>query len=186
MSTSKDILEAPHEVDKRFVEERELNTKALWPAHHEMLRRIALGQGNVSIAEAIGCTPQTVSNVRNSPMGREKLSRLKGEMDAEVISIAQRIEEFAPQALQVLESIITGELEAPIGLVARTAENYMGRAGYGTLHKVHAVHQRLSREEIEGIKERARSAAERAGVIASRGASVQEAEFRVVQEESFE
>jgi FixJ family two-component response regulator len=159
-------MDMPYVRDKRFVEHRQYDVKQLWESHHEMIRRIALGQSNVEVAEALNVTPQTVSNIRNSPLAREKVQEFVKELDKEVVDISKRIQEFAPKALQVLEEIIEGRYEeASLQLRARTAESYMSRAGFGPVHKAHIVSQHLTREDIDRIKVRALEAARLAGTI---------------------
>jgi transcriptional regulator with XRE-family HTH domain len=160
-------VDRPELKDRRFVEKRQYNVKQLWEAHHEMLRRLALGESNGEVARALGITPQTVSNIRNSPMGREKLNALQEGIDKDMVIISRRIEKFAPVALDLLEGIIEGrEEEASIQLRAKSAESYLGRAGYGPVHKVHSLRETLSRSDIERIKERAINAARNAGALA--------------------
>lgn len=152
--------------DQRFVEKRQYDIKELWAKHHEITRQVVLGRTNVDIAESIGCTPQTVSNVRNSPLAKAKIEEMSEQRDAEAISIAQRIEEFAPVALDLLEQIISGNIpEASIALRAKVASSHMSRAGYGEVHKAHILSQHLTREDIERIKTRAVTAAQNAGVL---------------------
>ena len=153
-------------LDGRFVGKRRYDIKVLWEKHHEIARQVVLGRTNVDIANSIGCTPQTVSNVRNSPLAKAKIDSLNESRDEETVSIAKRIEEFAPVALELLEEIVSGNIpEASIALRAKVASSHLGRAGYGEVHKAHILSQHLSREDIERIKMRAVSAAQNAGMI---------------------
>lgn len=163
--------------DDRFLarrEERRYNIKVLWERHQEILRRVVVGQTNGQIAQELGCVPQTVSNVRNSPLAQAEITRLSAARDEDTMEIARRIEEFVPTALQLVEDLVAGRIpEASISLRARHAEKYLGRAGYGEVHKVHSLTRHMiSRSEIEEIKERAMSAAQRAGVIDVQGTTV--------------
>lgn len=159
--------DAKHLYDKRFVEKRVYNIKSLWASHEAMLRMVALGHSNEYIAASCGVTPQTVSNVRNSPVAKGTLERFKENLDAEAIDIGARIQEFAPKALAVLEGIISGEIESPVAVRAKYASAHLGRAGFGEVHKVASINTHLSRDDIEQIKQRALSAAADAGLIAS-------------------
>lgn len=152
--------------DRRFVEKRRYDIKALWEKHAEITRQVVLGRTNLAIAESIGCTPQTVSNVRNSPIAKAEINRMSEECNANVVNIARRIEEFAPVALGLLEDIIAGNMpEASIALRAKVASSHMSRAGYGEIHKAHVLSQHLTRDDIERIKARALDAAQNAGVV---------------------
>ena len=143
-------------LDGRFAPRRQYNVQALWERHHEITRQVVLGRTNAAIAAAIGCTPQTISNVRNSPLAKSEIERLSGARDEDTMSIARRIEEFAPIALQVIEDIVRGQVpDASIALRAKLAGGQLARAGYGEVQKVHSVHTTLSRSDIEDIKARA-------------------------------
>ena len=145
--------------DARRVGERRYNIKELWDKHREIARQLVLGGTNVGIASVVGCTPQTVSNVRNSPIGQAELERLHGARDDETVNIAKRIEEFAPVALELLENIMTGKQPgASVALRAKVATGHLGRAGYGEVHKVHALHGYVTKDDLEEIKARALSA----------------------------
>lgn len=154
-----------HLYDRRFVPKRQYEVKSLWENHHSMLRMLALGRSNTDIAAAHGVTPQTISNLRNSPIARTKLSSLRETLDNEAIDIGTRIQEFAPTALRLLEEVISGEVEAPIAIRAKYASVHLGRAGFGEVHKVASINTHLSRDDIELIKLRALEAASDAGLI---------------------
>ena len=150
-------------MDERFVENgrRKYNVQAIWERHQEMIRQIVVGRTNVEIAGTIGCTPQTVSNLRNSPVAKLEIDRLSMQCDASVTDLSQRIEEFAPVALNLIENIIRGTMQdASLSLRAKLANSHLARAGYGEVHKVQSLHAHLSRGDIEGIKERARNNSE--------------------------
>ena len=145
--------------ERRNGESRQYNIKELWDKHREIARQLVLGGTNVSIAETLNITPQTVSNVRNSPIGQAELQRLHGARDEETVNIAKRIEEFAPVALELLEDIMTGRQPgSSVALRAKVASSHLARAGYGEVHKAHVVSQHVTRDDIERIKERAASA----------------------------
>jgi len=153
--------------DRRFVEKRTYEVKSLWQNHEQMLRMVALGHSNEHIAAQCGVTAQTVSNVRNSPIAKGKLEQLRQALDAEAIDIGARINEFAPQALRLLEEVISGEVEAPIAIRAKYASIHLGRAGFGEVKKIASVNTHLTRDDIEAIKLRALASATEAGLIVS-------------------
>lgn len=143
-------------MDKRFKDARKYNIKKLWELHANIAQQVSLGKTNVEIGSDLGITPQTVSNVRNSPIGKEKVEVLTAAMDAETIDIGRRIREFAPKALEYLERIIEGrEPGASTALRAKIASQHMARAGYGEITKVHSLNATVSKEDIENIKARA-------------------------------
>ena len=72
----------------------------MWDNHHEIARLLVLGLNNAEIAERMGCTPQTVSNVRNSPVVQDKLAILHAVRDVATGDLASEIAEMAPMALR--------------------------------------------------------------------------------------
>jgi predicted transcriptional regulator len=143
-------------MDKRFKDARKYNIKKLWELHANIAQQVSLGKTNIEIADELQITPQTVSNVRNSPIGKQKVELLTAEMDAETVDIGRRIREFAPKALEYLERIIEGrEPGASVALRAKYAAQHLGRAGYGEITKVHSLNATVTREDIEAIKSRA-------------------------------
>src|SRR5215510_336005 len=146
-------------MDKRFKDARKYNIKKLWQLHANITQQVSLGKTNVEIAEQLDITPQTVSNVRNSPIGKEKVEILTAAMDAETVDIGRRIREFAPKALEYLERIIEGrEPGASVALRAKYAAQHLGRAGYGEITKVHSLNATVTKDDIEAIKQRALAA----------------------------
>lgn len=130
----------------------------IWEIHAEISRRILLGQKNTVIAEALECSPQMVSNVRNSPVIQDRLALMRGARDASTIDIARDIQEFAPEALKLLKEVVRGEgpgENASIALRAKQANEFLDRAGHGAVRREQHFHAHLTTEEIEGIKQRA-------------------------------
>jgi hypothetical protein len=154
--------------DKRFVEERKYDVKQLWDSHAEMVRRIALGQNNIEIAEALGVTPQTVSNIKNSPLAKEKVEELQNSMDERVRDIHKRIQALQPEALDALEGVLRGQYDNDPHPVLKTkvATTLLAMGGNGPVQKVHSLNEHVTREDIEKLKERAREAAKMQGVLA--------------------
>lgn len=132
----------------------------MWDLHHEIARRIVLGEKNVAIAEALNISPQTVCIVRNSPVVQEKISLMQGARDADTIDLSKEIKEIAPDALKLLKEIIRGEGDgkaASINLRAREANGMLARTGYGIPHRVQSenLHAFITSEELRQIKQRA-------------------------------
>lgn len=132
----------------------------MWDLHFEIARYVLLGWKNVDIAEQLGVTPQTISNVRNSPIVQEHLAIISGARDADTVDLDKEIKASAPTALKLLIDVINGDGEgtgAPISLRVKTAENMVARVGHGVPHKVQSenVHAYLTSADIEEIKRRA-------------------------------
>ena len=142
--------------DRRFKAERKTapKIKMLWPRHHEMARQLALGANNQQVAALFGCTTQSVSDFRNSTLGRERVNSFMEKRDEVYGEVADEIAQFAPMALEFLKKIVTGEEEAPMHVRAKYADALLEKAGHSTIKKV-AIHNHITRTEIETIKARA-------------------------------
>jgi hypothetical protein len=155
--------------DKRKVplgQDRVYEVKEIWYQHQEIIRLMVLGYGNIEIADMTGYTPQTVSNIRNSPIVRERVEELQEGADERTLDIMDRVRQFEPIALKHLELIIQGKVEGvSASLRARTCENYLSRGGHGTVQKIASVSGTLSREDIEDLKQRAKDAAREQGSL---------------------
>jgi len=132
----------------------------MWDLHHEITRRLVIGQKNVDIARALSITPQTVSNVKNSPIVQEHMSIMRGVRDADTIDLAKEIKEIAPVALELLKDIIKGDndgAQASINLRAKEANGMLARVGHGIPHRIQSesVSLHLTSEDISDIKQRA-------------------------------
>lgn len=129
----------------------------MWDVHHEIARRVVLGQKNVAIAEALNLSPQMVCNVKNSPIVQDHIAIMKGARDAETIDLAEEIKEVAPNALSLLRDVIDGDIEAPPVVRVNAAKDIMDRAGYGAPKKLfmESISTHLTADDIINIKQRA-------------------------------
>lgn len=142
--------------------------KALNALHLRILQLKACGAKHVDIAAICGCTPQTVTNVANSDLGKRKLRMLTSQADLEAIDVRTELEAEAKKSTRVLSQAIDGELElAPKDLVS-TAFGILDRAGYSakSVHLHAHQHQHLTPDEISEIKREAARRAQEAGIIA--------------------
>lgn len=150
-------------MDRRRIgpgEAREYEVKEIWYQHQEIIRLIVLGYGNIEIGEMTGYSAQTISNIRNSPVVRERVAQLQGELDHRTLDIVERVREFEPIALEHLEKIILGKVQGVSpALRAKTCENYLSRGGHGTVQKIANIPSALTRDDIEELKRRAKEAA---------------------------
>ena len=150
-------------VDRRRVpsDERKIyEPKKLWDQHHEIMRRIVLGQNNTQISQAMGISSQTVSNLRNSPFAQARLSEMRAARDMGTIDIAKEIREAAPKALKlVIESLDDEQLSLRDKL--KQANLLLDRAGYAPVKQVQAMTTNLSltATDIDELKQRAIAAA---------------------------
>ena len=131
--------------------ERKYEIEHIWDVHREILRRLVLGQSRKQIAEDLGITPQTVTNVANSQVAQRELERLRNERDEQVKDVKKIIERASVKAALVLEEVIEDPGARGSDRV-RAAIDILDRAGHGAVKKVAQMH--LTPEDIERIRER--------------------------------
>jgi len=164
------------EPDQRFKSDRKtFEVQQMWEVHHEIVRRLLLGQKGSHIARDLGVTPAMVSYVRNSSVVKEKLEIMKGARDADTLDLAKRIRENAPTALRLLEDVIEGEvdtpngekMEVPLGMRVKEAGTMLSRAGYGPITnlKGQIAHGHFTKEDLDDIKSRARKDGIKSGSV---------------------
>lgn len=132
--------------------------KRLWGQQKEMLRLVAAGlYTNKQIAEIVGVTPQTVSNIINSALGKQTLEILEGAADSEMVDLMVKIRSLAPIALSVQEEIMLDE-DTSKRLKVDVANKMLDRAGYVPISKNMNLNLNagLKREDIDAIKKRAK------------------------------
>jgi len=150
--------------------ERQYAIKFMWDRHHEIKRRIVLGHTNDQIAQVLGITPQTVSNVRNSPIVMMEVERLRAERDKECIDLAKELAPLQEKALAVYREIFDGEGEgsATIDLKYKAAKDILQPGGLiREPHKVRAevAHGIFTMQELEEIKNRVKFAKAQGQVV---------------------
>jgi len=108
METSLDkYFIAPREPDNRRTKDRKtFEVSEMWDLHHEIVRRLVIGETNAEISRSLGVSKQMISYTRNSKVVRRQIDIMRGARDADTIDIAKRIRENAPKALDLLETII--------------------------------------------------------------------------------
>ena len=129
--------------------------------HHEICRHVLLGMKNVEIASKLGCTPQTVSNVRNSPIVKHRLRELSAVRDAVAVNFAAEVQARASRAFEILDEALMDETgEVPLMMRLKEANNILDRVervegiGQRNLH----LHAHLTMDDIEELKRRALAA----------------------------
>lgn len=114
-----------------------------------------MGQLAVDIARDLSCTPAVISYVRNSQLGRKRLTGLQTTRDKSVVELREQIEEAAPEAFQTLQDLRRGDDTSP-ALKARIAMDTLDRGGFGAIKKIANLNGNLSPEDIDDIKNRAK------------------------------
>ena len=137
---------------------RKYQIKELWDRHHEINRRILLGQKIKEIAEDLNISEATVSYTKNSKLAQDELNVLKAARDASSVDVAMQIKEIAPRALEVLEEVIEGD-DSSLSLKAKVATDLLDRAGHSAPKKMIGamMHEHFTKDDIIKIKERAKT-----------------------------
>jgi hypothetical protein len=131
--------------------------KRLWGKQKEILRLVASGlYNNKEIAAMVDVTPQTISNIIHSSMGKNTLEMLQGTADVEAIDLMKRIKVLSHIALSVQEDLLIGDGATP-DLKNKIADKLLDRAGYTPISKNLNlnVNKGLTSEDLERIKKRA-------------------------------
>ena len=144
----------------------------MWDRHHEIARRLLLGESNRYIAEKLGISAQQVSNVKNSPVVQEKLIIMQAARDAGCIDLAKEITAMAPIALQrIKEALETGKVldkEVSASALLKECNNMVDREIGKAVQRVDTrnVHGHFTLEDINKIKERAKELSAKSGQMA--------------------
>lgn len=156
--------------DKRFAlargkERKTWQVEQVWELHHEITRRIFLGQKNTVIAAAVGCDKQQVSNVRNSAIVQEQLRAMQLAATQDVVDVKRIINEIAPRAVEVLKEVMDDQRTPPATRVT-AAKDLLDRAGHGAVQQVQVAHGHFTAADLEAIKARAMQSTRINGLLA--------------------
>lgn len=135
-------------------EGRKYQIKELWAIHHEIIRRLLLGQKSKEIAEDLKISPVLVSYTKNSALGKRHLELMQGAIDRETVDVRVRIKQMAATAAKVLDLAMSED--QPMALRVKSATEVLDRAGHVKVIKTENLHAHLTAEDIEAIKQRAR------------------------------
>lgn len=155
----------PDKRKKRDGTKRGYQVAEMYDKHHEIARRLLLGQKGVDIAKALGCTDVSVSQVKNSPVVQEKLTIMRAARDCGAIDLAQEIAKMAPIALgRIKEAIETGAIlgkECSAAEISKQSNAILDRhMGKATLKvETKSIHGHFSMDDIQKIKDRAKELA---------------------------
>lgn len=149
-------------MDKRFAapgKKKSYEIQRLWEHHHQVKRLLVISNGsytNRQIADIVGCSKQTVSNVRNHPLMRAELEKMMAAADAEAINVGKQIREIAPLAVEVMRETMEDSLDEYADPKVRA----LGvRSAIATLDHAHpkqtrgtVLHGHLSLGQIQDLK----------------------------------
>lgn len=176
--TQEKYFDPNREPDQRRTNDRRVfEVSEMSHLHHEITRRLLLGEKQKRIAEDLSCHPQTVSNVKNSQVVQDKLNIMKGARDANSVDISKEIQRIAPQALENLRNVIEDDTdEVPLHMKVKESNNLLDRAGYGAKQKSETrhLHAHLTSDDLTEIKQRARNAG---ALVEEDDSDIEDAEF---------
>lgn len=144
----------------------------MWDSHHEIARRIILGEKGCDIAKSMNITEATVSSVRNSPVVQDKMIVMRAARDAGTIELSKEIQDLAPLAiLRMREAIEEGKVlgkELSASGIMKEANNLLDREMGKATQRVETknAHAHFTLDDIERIKQKARDLAGSSGQMA--------------------
>lgn len=145
---------------------RKYELRRLQDNHREMLRLSALGYDRKKIAAILGVTTATVSNARNSELGRAQSEVLANGRDSAITDINQKIQALLPDAITLMGEVAKGKVTIPEGSNVtitqrmKASQDLIGRGGYVPPTRVqHSgdVNHHMTVDDIKKIKEKAAS-----------------------------
>ena len=148
---------------RRSEKRRVWQVNEMWDIHHEIARRLLIGQKDTSIAEDLNVSATMVGLVKKSPVVREKLDIMHAAADDKVIEMAKYIKDKAPVALRLLDDVIEGRsiggITPPLKMRVDEANNWIDRAGFKAPQRVEGmlIHGHYTAQEIEDLKKEAAS-----------------------------
>jgi len=131
--------------------------KRLWGQQKEILRLVASGlYTNKEVGDLVGVTPQTVSNIINSALGKQAMEILQGAADAELVDLNVKFKYLAHLAVGVQENILLDEGTSK-ELQNKISDKFLDRAGYTPVAKNLNMNLNagLDKDDIDEIKKRA-------------------------------
>lgn len=132
---------------------KEYEVKALTDRHRLMIRMSAAGYKRPEIAERLGVTPQTVTNVLESRLAVAERARLQRMAEGEFEAIQGKIMELAGRGLMYLEERFEDEATEP-KIKDHLALDMLDRAGHGATKRldVNSTNIYTTLEDIHRIK----------------------------------
>jgi len=144
----------------------------MWDSHHEIARLLILGEKGTDIAKKLNCSVGLVSNVRNSPVVKDKMAVMRAARDAGTIELSREIRDLAPIAIQRLKEALTeGTIlgkELSASAIAKEANNIIDREQGKAIQRVDSrnIHGHFTMSDIDRIKEKAKKLAGETGQMA--------------------
>ena len=145
--------------------------KKLMPRHREILRRVALGQNYVTIAEELDMHPLSISLIMRSPLAQFELEKLQAMADEVVVNTPLRVEkakeirEAGKLALQHNTDLMS-DANVDVKVRASVARHFLDRAVFDVptetekdisfrelLKSMNAIERQFTAKTLEGRHE---------------------------------
>jgi DNA polymerase III delta prime subunit len=147
------------------------DVKQMHEIHHQIKRRLFMGQSGVHICRALGVGRSLVSHVKNSLPVRKELSLMNDAADSRVIDLRNEIEAIAPIAVENLKEVVeqgtlNGEqvgLKIIVDESNKIIDRHLGKPAQTTLGKV--MHTHFTADDIEKLKAEAKARGIQSGQV---------------------
>ncbi len=145
----------------------------MYESHHEVARRILIGQKNVDIAADMNLSDVQVSSIRNSPVVQDRLAIMAAARDCETLDIAADIMKMAPIALKrIKEALDTGQvngLPCSPTTILKESNNILDRQIGKPTQTINTrnIHGHFTVDDMAQIKAKARELAMESGQLAA-------------------
>lgn len=166
ITTSQDYIaqaRAPRDKRKVPLGLRKLpDAKALRERQRAIMRLKMGGLSNKAVAEAVGCTPQTVCVTMSSGIAVNAMAKLHEAADLDVVDIQKQLRKMAPDCLRNLEQVLNGTMPVTPELKVKTSQDVLDRIGVSKIQQVHTVNMsgHFTGDDLAEMKRRALSALE--------------------------
>ncbi len=156
-------------VDKRFAESQGREKTGwevtdMWDTHHQVKRRIYLGQSNKEIALALNISKEHVSSIRNSDIVQAQLKEMQLVADKEVINIKEEINKLQPKAVRKLQELLDSD-KTPPNVLLGAIKDTLDRGGNAAPQQVQHLHGHFTGADLEAMKQQAKNVARSNGLL---------------------
>jgi len=142
---------------------RKYAIQEIWDTHHEILRRLMLGQKSVDIAADLGVSEAMVSYTKNSPVCQKQLEIMHGARDAEFLDVATEIRKMVPNAVKLMAEALV-DPDEKLGDRLKVAFEVLERES-PKIRKFEGAVGYYTADDIERLKARGRQQAIESGVM---------------------
>lgn len=133
--------------------ERKYQIENVWEVHHEVARRILLGEKNVDIAKDMNISPVMVSYTRNSHKVKALIAELESRRDGVSVDIAQDIQELCPLAIKRMGEMLAKGTEKDSDMI-KIGFGVLDRGGHSPVKRSINVNGALTKDMINNLKTR--------------------------------